>query len=377
MAIRKVIFAVLAGLFFAGPPSFAQEVQQDNFGQGNYYIDSSEGEPRFIQRLMWEHTDYVLRYEVTVEKLSDNEEYVQIERYGTEENFAVFSLTAGSYRFHVDLYDLFDDLAYTTDWHEFEIIRALRPELISFTPQIFYLSAESERKIILRGHNLIPESEIYLVREDTVLGYIMHPMNIDTDGDYAIIELYKALLVPGEYAIYVRNPGGMEAQLGTFKIATRPPANPIFTTVGFSAGTSFVADPLAIITVHGTYSPLRNFFVGAGVDFGFISSTLDTSMTYWSVYPFVNIGAFVPFENKSSKGGWYIGAGIGYMYANYTFEFGEDNGTAAINAFVPLELFTGFNIGNFINISLSMRKSDFSDLAPNSIKLSIGIVKRF
>jgi hypothetical protein len=377
MAIRKVIFALLAAIFFTGLPAFAQNVTQgDNNGQENYYIDNTEGERRFIQRLMWEQSDYVLRYEVTVEKLEDNGEYTRVGFYSTENNYAEFSLFAGSYRFCVTLYDLLDELAYTTDWHEFTIIRAIRPELISFSPQAFYLDVASERKIILYGHNLLPDSDIYLIREDAALRNEMHPMRIDADGDYAIIELYNALLVPGEYAIYVRNPGGMDAQLGTFTVAPktpRVPGNPLLTTVGFSAGSSF-ADPLAIITVRGTYAPFRNFFVELGVDLGLISTTSESSLTYWSVYPFVHMGLFIPFYGK---GGWYLSAGVGYMHANYTFDFGGFSGTSNLDYFVPLELVTGFNFGDFLDVSLAIRKYDFSDFFPNSVKLSIGIVKRF
>ncbi|MDR0503306.1 MAG: caspase family protein [Treponema sp.] len=136
-----------------------------------------------------------------------------------------------------------------------------------------------------------------------------------------------------------------------------------YKTLGFSAGTSF-ADPVLVATVHGTIAPARNIFIELGLDIGFVSMYEDVK-SYFSVYPFTRLGYFAPFRNR---GGWYIGAGAGFMTGNYTFDYGE----APVRAFAA-DVVTGFNFLDILNISYSL-KTDFGSA---SSKLAFGIVKRF
>ena len=185
----------------------------------NYFIDRSEGEPRFIQRLIWEETNYVLRYEVVVQRRENNGSYREVERRRTENNFAEISLFAGRYRYQVRVYDLFDELSLTTDWREFEIIRALQPELSGFSPSAFYLDEDMAWEITLRGRNLIPESEIYLVNKDRKI----RPQSSVSDGNSSRLVFSGISLASGQYDVYVRNPGGLDTRLGTFTITNKKP----------------------------------------------------------------------------------------------------------------------------------------------------------
>ena len=185
--------------------------------QQNYYIDRSEGEARFIQRLMWVETDYVLRYEVIVEKRENDGTYREAERISTEHNFAEFSLTAGRYRYRIDLYDLIDQLTSSTEWREFDIIRALQPVITGFSPQAFYLDEDNVWEITLRGKNLLPDSEIYLVQNDSKI----IPLRQICEGESSLLVFFWASLVIGEYSIYVKNPGGLDTQLGPFIITNK------------------------------------------------------------------------------------------------------------------------------------------------------------
>jgi hypothetical protein len=141
-----------------------------------------------------------------------------------------------------------------------------------------------------------------------------------------------------------------------------------FNSIGFSLGSTF-ATPAFTGTVHGTFSPARNLFFELGFDIGFIYTGPEgkdfTVDGYYSLFPYAHIGYFLPFANK---GGWYIGAGGGYMYAKYTFSDGiEDINTFAINAT------TGFLIGNFLNISYTLR----TNFEGASNKVSVGYIYRF
>ena len=136
-------------------------------------------------------------------------------------------------------------------------------------------------------------------------------------------------------------------------------------SVGASVGSSF-ADPLLIATVRGTVAPLRYSFIELGCDIGFISAYDDVE-SYYSIYPFAHIGLFVPFR---WKGGWYIGAGGGYMTGSYTFA--EGLVPADVGVFAA-DLITGFNIFNIIDISYTLR-TNFSSV---SNKIAVGYTYRF
>ncbi|MCL2765865.1 MAG: hypothetical protein FWD40_11400 [Treponema sp.] len=136
-----------------------------------------------------------------------------------------------------------------------------------------------------------------------------------------------------------------------------------FNTIGASLGTSFI-DPVIIATIHGTYSPIRNFFIEPGLEIGFISIYSDVEKFY-CIYPFVNLGYFMPFREK---GGLFAGTGAGYMTGSYTFSYGS----ADINTFA-VNIFAGVNLFDMLNISYTVR----TNFKRASNKLAIGYVYRF
>ena len=186
--------------------------------QSNFFIDRSGDEPRFIQRLIWEESIYVFRYEVIVEQLEDGE-YHEVERLSVEENFAEVSLIAGQYRYRLDIYDLVDEFSFATEWREFEVVRALRPELTGFSPQAFWLDEDDNWVINLYGQNLLPQSVFYLVQDNIRIT----PHSHTGEGTSARLEFSGVSLVLGEYSIHVVNPGGLDDSLGRFTIGNRKP----------------------------------------------------------------------------------------------------------------------------------------------------------
>jgi len=155
-------------------------------------------------------------------------------------------------------------------------------------------------------------------------------------------------------------------------------------TLGVSTGT-VVSDPLIIITVRGTFAPLRNLFLEAGCDFGFLSRNVKV-VKYFSAYPFVHAEFFLPFADTSGAitSGWYIGAGGGYMFGKYTSynsydSYDENTGeytgvpTETLLGIFTADFITGFNFAGFCDISYTLR----TDFASVSSKLSIGYTYRF
>jgi len=136
-----------------------------------------------------------------------------------------------------------------------------------------------------------------------------------------------------------------------------------FWSIGISAGTSFAA-PWAIGTVHGTIAPFRNIFLELGFDYGMISGIVEIDK-YYSMYPFIHAAYFQPFKKK---GGWYSGAGGGYMLGKYNFPEGD----IPVNIFA-VDATTGINIGNFLDVSYTAR-SNFKSV---NHKVAVGYTYRF
>jgi hypothetical protein len=84
-----------------------------------------------------------------------------------------------------------------------------------------------------------------------------------------------------------------------------------------------------------------------------------------SLYPFIHAVYFKPF---AKSGGWYAGAGGGYMFGEYSFPEGK----VPVNIFA-LDLTTGVNIGNIFDISYTLR-TNFKSV---NNKIAVGYVYRF
>jgi len=143
---------------------------------------------------------------------------------------------------------------------------------------------------------------------------------------------------------------------------SQPNQNAHFWSVGASVGTSFTT-PWVIGTIRGTIAPFRYSFLELGVDGGFLSGIPD--VTYYSVYPFAHYAFFLPFN---SRGGWYIGGGIGFMLAS------ESGPGYTINPrIIAADAVTGVNILNVLDISYTLH----TDFASAGSKLSVGYTYRF
>jgi len=133
-------------------------------------------------------------------------------------------------------------------------------------------------------------------------------------------------------------------------------------SVGASVGTSF-ATPFVIGTLRATIAPLRHSFFELGCDAGFVSN-VEGATSYYSIYPFFHYAFFMPFKSFD----WYIGAGGGYMIAEY--QVAEISRSKSIFA---ADVITGVNLMNFLNISYTLQ----TNFASVSNKVSVGYFYRF
>ena len=336
--------------------AFAAAQDEDADAQAdhqNYYIDRTGAEPRFIQRLVWEESDFVSHYIVTVEKQVGTT-YIRAVREVTEENFAEISLTPGDYRYRVEVYDLFDELSYTTRWREFEVILAVQPTLTSYNPRAFYLDEDTEWEITLRGRNLIPRSEFYLVQDARRI----YPISRELEDDTVRLLFSGASLIPGSYDIYVVNPGGLDSSIGKFTIANRKPFDlnialvyaPIIPLYGylfnefiFNGAPQFAPFPgdyyLMAAGTKISFIPIKRTWGNLGIDLSGSAAMLeqeDESFTTNTLFINAHAGIIIQkyFFNKKFSINASIGAGLTWL-KDFYYDYGEDNTSVKTTVYYP------------------------------------------
>jgi len=274
------------------------------------YALEGEGEELYRRRIVWPDTEHVWRYAVEVDRLLDGD-YQEHVRGFTRDTYFPVSLPAGEFRFRIIPHDILDRPATGTPWIHFVVLPDIRP--------------------------------------------IMDGASVE--------EIENEITVIGEQDNSVQLTEGSEQDNSEQLIEDRD-RWPYFNTVGVSVGSALVIDPLVILTVHGTYAPMRNIFIELGCDIGFGSIYNDVDI-YYSVYPFAHLGYFLPITNNVAA---FAGAGAGFMFGSYGFSYGNYKK----NVF-GLNCTAGLNLLNFLNISYTLRTS-FN--AMNS-KVAVGYVYRF
>ena len=140
-----------------------------------------------------------------------------------------------------------------------------------------------------------------------------------------------------------------------------------FWSVGASVGTAF-ADPWVIGTLQVTLAPLPRSFIRIGCDLGFISN-LPNVEGFFSVFPFASYAFFLPFDALPFPFAWHIGAGGGLFIEEIRVP-----GTVIRNRLLLADFTTGFNVGNILDISYSLR-TNFSTWFMH--KVAMGFTYRF
>jgi TolB-like protein len=136
--------------------------------------------------------------------------------------------------------------------------------------------------------------------------------------------------------------------------------NERFTSLGFSAATSFAA-PWLIANLNITVPLFPYTFIEVGGEAGFIQSIGEDMGDYHSWYPYGRFNVFIPFSfiSKNLSWGYYAGAGAGYMMAFYDFPDHSVN----INT-IALDGSTGIYVGaghHFFRLSYALR-TDFENI---------------
>jgi len=222
-----------------------------------YFIETEGGEQRFIQRLVWSGGEYALRYEVVIESGAGGT-FREYHREFTTALYIDISLQPGSYRFHVITYDILNRPGNASEWKYIEVLPALKPEPVSVLPE-YVTGADGEGPygfiINLTGYNLEPEAEVFIRLAD---GTRIAAETIDSgDGDDMKVFFESDRLIPDEYEIVIRNPGGLEASIGGVPLLL-PKPEPTYMSEDIGKGEK--ETPTA-------FKPLKPFIFSVGLAF--------------------------------------------------------------------------------------------------------------
>ncbi|MBQ7158014.1 MAG: hypothetical protein IJS09_01120 [Treponema sp.] len=177
----------------------------------------------FSQRLEWKADKNVLEYKVEIQSASGK----AVKTIQTETNFVEFSLPAGQYRYRVHAYDFLGREARTSEWTNFDILKASTPE-ITLPKESVDLSADSKTlEMPVTITDVTGATTVELVNEATgkvIKGTLSGSAAVGAVGsETARASKAQFKNVPeGEWKLRVTNPSGLASESPSFSVVDRP-----------------------------------------------------------------------------------------------------------------------------------------------------------
>jgi hypothetical protein len=318
MAVRIRPFIVLPLLFLC---VFTAAQEGHIFSYTETPLDSSE-EPRIIQHLSWSAVDYIRNYEVIIERETDGK-YSEVLRELVLETVLEFSFQPGKYRYRIQVYDLLGRPYGTPAWENFEIFAAIKPGMKNFSPKTLRLRKSETYTITITGNDFTEGTAPFLRSEKGDRGEIFPgSVSVDPSGQSMLLTFTKDQLEPGQYAVVIRNPGGLEASMANLRVASRTmtvnvsagyaPVMPLYGSLFDFIGGTFL--PVGAYARLGILPLERNWGI-LGVEFEPFWTNAEVSRDTYDVI-FQLIGAHVnlffsrPLLNNKLALNFRLGAGL-------------------------------------------------------------------
>lgn len=321
------------------------------------------------QTLEWddETSIYVSRYDVVIESYSQKDGRYEMEgEYTTEGNETSVQLQPllepGAYRFKVISYDLLGAAATESDWMEFTIARAARPEVSSVSADItssstVFLEDANDGVFTVSGKNLYSSDKdssplewtSYRLENAKKPGVYIIPEIIEADGNGRKVKMKvdMAQLDAGEWRLSAVDASGLtngESSSPDLTVKFRKLVD-FDVSVDYSMALVIHDDTMETYT-NAVFWPLggkicltlmpfkrRSFYLGAAIDLGY--SRVSGDMTLWSssgnfFSGHANFVCQIPFRNKKGRHtctlDFHAGAGLGAL-AGFKFSF-DQGGTS-------------------------------------------------
>ncbi|MDR3342209.1 MAG: hypothetical protein LBT14_05365 [Treponema sp.] len=335
--------------------------------KGFYYEERTATGVPFIQRLTWESVASGYYYEAVVEQQDDfGQGYKEVLRRVTKVPVVECSLAPGQYRYQVLVYNRLGRIGARSEWAYFEVRSAIQPAVVHFTPNHFYLDKDTQWVLTVTGRNLTEESELSLRSQTN--GTLIVPLhcNFGPSGGQAQLVFNPQQLIAGRYDVVVKNPGGLESSVGTFRISNSPldiavsaAYSPVFPIYGdfntlykrvfFPAGTFL---RLGLIPFKGLR---RAFGFELVPSWNYLASQQDDFTVHAHLLGFNGNGVFQQwFFNRVLALNIRAGGGVSLVYDFY-FEFDQQRVSEPVSTWI-------FSVNGGVSLQWFIRKPFFAEL---------------
>ena len=154
---------------------------------------------KFVQKIQWQPDENAFGYRVEVRSKTADSKPKVIE---TEDSFVELSLTPGKYEYRVTAVDFLGREAVSSDWTEFEIIKALLPEIV-----------QTENKVVAPEEVMRTSRGYYAAVKEhgTSVGKFRTELNVVRDHENGHSPLLQFVHDPskGEFEERVQSLGGL------------------------------------------------------------------------------------------------------------------------------------------------------------------------
>ena len=172
----------------AGSRYMISAIEAPNEGQ-NYYITKDENnEFSFVQKLSWSAVKDIKNYRITIQRKNEDGEWTQVLEKDLFENKIELSLAAGTYRFQVGVVNLFDQLEKSTEWKNFEVLKATQPKIEAMQTESLVLnSKKADGVFTIEGENLTPNTKFTMEQKEAEPPKVIQGtiLSVESDGKSA------------------------------------------------------------------------------------------------------------------------------------------------------------------------------------------------
>ncbi len=418
-------------LFFCFTTMYAQNNQENQARDASGNIIQESQEPTdyqvvetnrgvmFIQTLTWDSGGNAYKYGLVMQRLSNAGSWqyfnvansvtpgentnAQAEQWVNEgvtyngltttTNSIQVSLSAGTYRYRVHVFNFLDRVESESEWFQVEVFRAIQPRAFSFTPGTLYLDEVQTGLFDFNISNVTDRSTLMLRIPDnpsrTAYGTIAN-----RSGNRGQIQFNMSHLDVGVYEFVIENPGGLTSVIEPITIRFLKTYD-FNVSAGYSlmyiipnAFTSYYEKEIAPIgaNLRVTYIPLKRNFGNIGFEFTasayLFGSELEGYDINTNIIPAtINFVYQYPLIKKRLILNTHVGGGV-TLFNNLVFTFSSDVASPALNALgyagsAGISLQTYVSTRLFIETGLDYLVSPLNGLLFQGIQPYINIAYQF
>ncbi|MCQ2586724.1 MAG: hypothetical protein MJ174_01320 [Treponema sp.] len=176
--------------------------------------------PKFVQRLEWSESKNSVNYKVEIQSVENTIEPVF---FVTKNTYIEFSLPSGFYKYRVYVYDFLGRERNVSSWHEFEIKKAVMPEVVSVQEKVEVSDDDNQISIPVNVKEVNSESKVVLVNTNTG-EEIEGQLNIADEDSKKYSEAFIAhfpKVETGNWKLKITNPGGLTTESIQLEIANK------------------------------------------------------------------------------------------------------------------------------------------------------------